>query len=61
MVHLAVDAEDAFDYENSEKAKYTVQDLKGILAKEIREVQVEMAKKARQQEKVQLFTSFESA
>jgi len=61
MIHLAVDAEDAFDYENSEKAKYTVHDLKNILAREIKEVQTEVAMKGKTQEKTHLFTSFDSS
>ena len=35
LIELPIDAIDAFDYENAENAKYTVSDLRGILAVEI--------------------------
>ena len=35
MIELAIDDLDAFDYENADKAKYTVKDLHGILSEEI--------------------------
>jgi hypothetical protein len=35
LIELPIDALDAFDYENAENAKYTVQDLRNILADEI--------------------------
>jgi hypothetical protein len=35
LIELSIDALDAFDYENAENAKYTVQDLRNILADEI--------------------------
>lgn len=47
MVHLSVDADDAFDYENAENAKFTVKDLKHILAMEILEVQQESQQRGR--------------
>lgn len=62
MIHLSVDADDAFDYENSEKAKYTVQDLKNILAREIKDIQNEVAGNSnRKPDKLLMFTSFDSA
>lgn len=39
---LDVDRDDAFDYENSSNAKYSVNDLKNILAKEIKEIKHEI-------------------
>lgn len=35
LIELQIDALDAFDYENAENAKYTVADLRNILADEI--------------------------
>ena len=42
QIELPVDADDAFDYENSSNAKYTVDDLKSILAREIKEIKHEI-------------------
>ena len=39
MVELAIDSSDAFDYENPDNAKYSVNDLKFILHKEVLEIQ----------------------
>ena len=36
LIELPIDALDAFDYENAENAKFTVEDLRGILSDEIR-------------------------
>lgn len=36
LIELPIDALDAFDYENAENAKFTVEDLRNILADEIR-------------------------
>lgn len=38
MIELAIDSSDAFDYENPDKAKYSVNDLKFILHKEVVEI-----------------------
>jgi hypothetical protein len=35
LIELPIDSLDAFDYENAENAKYTVNDLRNILADEI--------------------------
>lgn len=35
LIELTIDALDAFDYENAENARYTVQNLRDILADEI--------------------------
>ena len=35
LIELPIDSLDAFDYENAENAKYTVIDLRNILADEI--------------------------
>lgn len=35
LIHLSVDAAEAFDYDHPENAKYSVEDLKEILADEI--------------------------
>lgn len=35
LVELDIDHNEAFDYENADKARYTVQDLKGMLCDEI--------------------------
>ena len=37
-IKLEVDRDDAFDYENTSNAKFSVDDLKSILAKEIKEI-----------------------
>jgi hypothetical protein len=42
---LDVDRDDAFDYENSNNAKYSVNDLKAILAREIKEIKLEVLSK----------------
>ena len=39
MIELAIDSSDAFDYENPDNAKYSVNDLKFILHKELVEIQ----------------------
>ena len=39
MIELAIDSSDAFDYENPDNAKYSVNDLKFILHKEVVEIQ----------------------
>lgn len=39
---LEVDRDDAFDYENSSNAKYSVNDLKEILAREIKDIRLEL-------------------
>ena len=39
MVELAIDSSDAFDYENPDNAKYSVNDLKYILHQELIEIQ----------------------
>lgn len=39
MIELAIDSSDAFDYENPDNAKYSVNDLKFILHKEVLEIQ----------------------
>lgn len=36
MIELDIDADEAFDYEDAEKAKYNVTDLKNMLENEIR-------------------------
>ena len=36
LIELPIDALDAFDYENAENAKYTVENLREILSEEIR-------------------------
>jgi hypothetical protein len=41
FIQLQVDRDEAFDYENSDVVKYTVNDLKNILAKEIMEIKQE--------------------
>lgn len=51
LVLLSVDAADAFDYENSENAKYSVTDLKHILSQEILQVQMDLAEKRLRQQK----------
>ena len=43
FIQLQVDRDEAFDYENSDVVKYTVNDLKNILAKEIMEIKQEVA------------------
>jgi hypothetical protein len=35
LIELNIDSLEAFDYENADKAKFTVQDLKGMLIDEI--------------------------
>lgn len=39
MIELAIDSSDAFDYENPDNAKYSVNDLKFILHREVVEIQ----------------------
>ena len=39
MIELAIDSSDAFDYENPDNAKYSVNDLRYILHKEVVEMQ----------------------
>jgi hypothetical protein len=39
MIELAIDSSDAFDYENPDNAKYSVNDLRFILHKEVVEMQ----------------------
>ena len=39
---LDVDRDDAFDYENSSNAKFSVNDLKNILAIEIKQIKHEI-------------------
>ena len=41
-IMLDVDRDDAFDYENSSNAKYSVNDLKNILATEIKQIKHEI-------------------
>lgn len=41
-IMLEVDRDDAFDYENSSNAKYSVNDLKEILAREIKDIRLEL-------------------
>jgi hypothetical protein len=36
IIELPIDSLEAFDYENAENAKYTVEDLRGILIEEIK-------------------------
>lgn len=36
LIELPIDSLDAFDYENAENAKYTVENLREILSEEIR-------------------------
>ena len=45
VIQLQVERDEAFDYENSDIVKYTVKDLKNILAKEIIEIKHEVNKK----------------
>ena len=42
LIELEVDRDEAFDYENSSNAKYSVDDLKKILASEIKEIRNEL-------------------
>ena len=39
IIELPIDSSDAFDYENPDNAKYSVNDLKYILHKELIEIQ----------------------
>ena len=43
-IQLPVDAPDAFDYEKPENAKYTVKDIKQMLAQEILSIQRDHSK-----------------
>ena len=36
IIELQIDSIDSFDYENAENAKYSVDDLRGILIEEIK-------------------------
>ena len=39
IIELPIDSSDAFDYENPDNAKYSVNDLKYIIHKELIEIQ----------------------
>ena len=45
MIELPIDSSDAFDYENPDNAKYSVNDLKYILHKEVVEIQSSVIQK----------------
>lgn len=38
LIELDIDSTDAFDYEDADNAKYSVEDLKAMLVQEIREI-----------------------
>jgi hypothetical protein len=39
-IELEIDSNEAFDYENPDNAKYTVDDLQTMLLKEIRSIEI---------------------
>ena len=48
MIELPIDSSDAFDYENPDNAKYSVNDLKYILHREVISIQKQCAKQEAQ-------------